>query len=371
LPLAAREMQALDAALRGATHYSDLLMHMLNRREAVDSSQIEGTHTQFDELLLHEIELDTPVAADDDDAEQTLNYVKAYAYGVKKVRARTRGGRQALTNNLIRKLHSTLMSGEQRTSPGEFRKVQNFIGGFKMEQARFIPAPPDRVPGLMIDLESALQYEPDPESHYELGVLTRAPQVHAQFEAIHPFVDGNGRVGRLLLPLIFLADDRPPVHLATFLKLRQRDYYDALLEVQMKRRWTQWVGLFLECVIASCRHSMRLLIALQSVASEWHARLEERRTRRHATAYRLADFLLGQPVVTVSSIASRLNVSYPSANAAVAELVDARILHPKSAQRRNRAFYAREVLELLYAGVDTILADVGALRDYKSKPRPP
>lgn len=360
--LADREMHALDAALKAAPHYSASLMHMLNRREAVDSSQIEGTHTEFDELLLHEMHVDAPAALKDEDADQTLNYVKAYAYGVKSLRSHKGAERRALTHGLVRNLHSILMSGERKAVPGQFRKVQNFIGGLRMEDARFIPPPPDQVPRLMTDLEGALRYEPDSESHYELGVLARSPQIHAQFEAIHPFVDGNGRVGRLLFPLMFLADGMPPVHLATFLKRRQRDYYDALLEVQMKRRWDPWARLFLECVIASCRHSMRLLEELHSIATDWNARLKKRGTRRHATAYRLADLLLGQPVVTVNAIASRLKVAYPSANAAVTELVNAKILHPQSARRRNRAFYAREVLDILYAGVDTILAEVGSIR---------
>jgi Fic family protein len=364
-PLAQREVRALAEAVKGAPDHADLLMHMLNRREAVDSSQIEGTHTEFDDLLLHELEAGTPEAVQDDDAELTLNYVRAYALGVKKVRARNGGGRRALNTGLILKLHRQLMVSDAKASPGQFREVQNFIGGLRMEHARFIPPPAAEVSRLMTDLERALRYEPDPESHYELGVLTRAPLVHAQFEAIHPFTDGNGRTGRLLFPLMFLADDGLPIHLATFLKLRQREYYDALLDVQMKLKWPPWITLFLECTIASCRHTMHLLGELRSLAERWHVRLRDRRTRKDACAWRLADMLLGQPVVTVNAIASRLNVSFPSANAAVAELVDIKVLQPKNRQRRNRAFHAPEVLNLLYTGVDAILEDVATLRDYR------
>jgi Fic family protein len=361
-PLAEREIQALGKALAAAPDHSNLLMHMLNRREAVDSSQIEGTHTELDELLLHELEQGTPAAIPDDDAAQTLNYVRAYAFGVKKIRSPDNGGRQAFTDELLLELHAQLMRGDERAVPGRFREVQNFIGGLKMEHARFIPPPAARVPELMTDLERALRYEPDPDSPYELDVLARAPLVHAQFEAIHPFVDGNGRVGRLLFPLMFLADGGHPIHLATFLKRRQKDYYDALLEVQMKLEWSAWIALFLECTIASCRHTMNLLAALRSLADAWHARLVDRHIRKHATAWRLADLLLGQPVVTVNAVASRLGVSYPSANTAVSELVDMKVLHPATDQRRNRAFQAREVLELLYSGVDAVLAEVDAVR---------
>ena len=366
LPLARREIQVLSDAVDAAPGYADLLMHMLNRREAVDSSQIEGTHTQFDGLLLHELEAGTPDAAPDSDAEETLNYLRAYTVGVAEVR---RKGRDALDNELICKLHSQLMNADERATPGQFRNVQNFIGGLRIEDARFIPPPASEVPRLMADLDRLLRYESDPESHYDIDVLARAPIVHAQFEAIHPFVDGNGRVGRLLFPLMFLGDGDLPIHLATFLKCRQREYYDALLEVQMKLRWSPWVELFLECTVASCRHTVHLLRELRSIADRWHERLEARRTRKHATAWRVADLLLGQPVVTVTALVERLKVTFPAANAAVAMLVDMEILRPQGTQRRNRAFHAHEVMNILYTGVDAVLEDVETLRDYRNAER--
>ncbi|HEY2404032.1 MAG TPA: Fic/DOC family N-terminal domain-containing protein, partial [Steroidobacteraceae bacterium] len=155
IPLAQREIQALSEAVEAAPAYADLLMHMLNRREAVDSSQIEGTHTQFDGLLLHELEKGTPDAVSDSDAEQTLNYVRAYTLGIAQVRKR---GQRALDTALIRKMHRKLMSGDSRAVPGQFRSVQNFIGGLKMEDARFIPPPPSEVPRLMTDLDRLIRY---------------------------------------------------------------------------------------------------------------------------------------------------------------------------------------------------------------------
>src|SRR5258708_13001238 len=158
------------------------------------------------------------------------------------------------------------MSGDLRAAPGQFRSVQNFIGGLKIEDARFIPPPPSEVQRLMTDLDRLIRCEPDPESHYDIGVLSRAPIVHAQLEAIHPFVDGNGRIGRLLFPLMFVCEGGLPIHLATFLKRRQREYYDALLEVQIKLRWSPWIELFLECVLPSCRHTLHLLRDLPTSA---------------------------------------------------------------------------------------------------------
>jgi Fic family protein len=259
------------------------------------------------------------------------------------------------------------MSGVSHAAPGKFRSIQNFIGGLRIENARFIPAPSSEVPRLMADLDRFIRHGPDPESHYEIGVLSRAPIVHAQFEAIHPFVDGNGRIGRLLLPLMFLGEGELPIHLATFLKCRQREYYDALLEVQMKLRWSPWIELFLECTVASCRHTVKLLRELRAIAERWQERLKARRTRKHATVWRVTDLLLGQPVITVTSLVERLQVTFPSANGAVAALVEMDILRPQGQQRRNRAFHAHDVINLLYTGVDAVLDDVATLRNYRSR----
>lgn len=256
------------------------------------------------------------------------------------------------------------MAGESRATPGKFRAVQNYIGGLKMENARFIPPPPAEVPRLMAGLDRMIRYEPAPESHVRLGVLARAPVVHAHFEAIHPFVDGNGRVGRILLPLMFLADGEPPIHLATFLKLRQRDYYDALLAAQMRLNGSAWVQLFLECTIASCRHTVHLLRELRVIADQWRERLKERRIRKHAAVWRLAELLLGQPVVTVNALVERLNVSFPAANTAVAVLVDMDILRAQGAKRRHRAFHAHQVMNILHAGIDAVLEEVSTLHNH-------
>nr|WP_298718608.1 Fic family protein [uncultured Steroidobacter sp.] len=202
-------------------------------------------------------------------------------------------GERALDGALIRAMHKHLMNGNPRASPGQLRRVQNFIGGLKMEQARFIPPPPAEVPRLMTDLDRLIRHQPDPESHYDVSVLARAAIVHAQFAATRPFVDGNGRVGRLLLPLMLLADGGHPIHLATFLKCRQREYYGALLDVQLKLRWSPWVELFLECTIASCRHTVHLLRELRATAERWQERLKTRGTRKHATVWSVTHLLLG------------------------------------------------------------------------------
>jgi Fic family protein len=168
---------------------------------------------------------------------------------------------------------------------------------------------------------------------------------------------------------MFLGDGDLPIHLATFLKRRQREYYDALLEVQIKLRWTPWIELFLECTVASCRHTVHLLRELGTIADRWRERLRTRRTRKHAVAWRVADLLLGQPVVTVNALVERLHVTFPSANAAVAVLVDLDILRPQGQQRRHRAFQAHEVMNILYTGIDAVLEDVATLQNYRDAGR--
>lgn len=353
--LARRELEALGEVIDRNKDFADLVFHMLNRREAVDSSQIEGTHTGFDGLLIHEIEAGTEDARPDQDADETLGYVRAFTLGSREVDCR---GQAALDLDLIRNLHAELLEGQARVDPGHWRTIQNFIG-WRMETACYIPPPAGEVPRLMDDLAGLLQYDPD--GVVEVSILMRAGIAHAQFEAIHPFLDGNGRTGRLLLPLMLKAAGAPPIHLATFLKVRQQEYYDALWQVQTRLNWTPWMRLFLESVVASCRHTVQLFADLRDIQDRWQGVLTERGKRRHAAIWGVTNLLLGQPVVTVNSVAQRLGVTFPAANDAIAELVDLGILRPANAQRRHRVFQAHEILNALYTGLDAVLDDVARL----------
>lgn len=351
--LARREVDELSATIARNPQYADLLMGMLNRREAVDSSQIEGTHTGFDGLLLHELELGTDEAQPDSDASETFAYVRAFARGSAAVAQR---GIAALDLELIRQLHSELMGGQPRAEPGAFRTVQNYIG-LRLETARYVPPPASEVPGLMADLARLLQYKS--EGVVETSVLMRAAIVHAQFEAIHPFLDGNGRTGRLLLPLMLQAEGLPPVHLATFLKVRQREYYEALFAAQTRLEWSPWIRLFLECIVASSVHTVQLFRSLQALQERWRGLL--RGKRKNSTVWPFIDLLLGQPVVTVNQAARRLGVTFPAANDAVSELVALDILRLANAQRRHRVFHAHEVMNALYTGLDAVLDDAARI----------
>lgn len=358
LLVAARsELQNLTETIERHQSFANVLMHMLNRREAVDSSQIEGTQTGFDGLLLHEIETEVnKVERGSLDARETFSYLRAFMAGSAAVQMR---GKAALNEALLCQMHGILMSNQTDSMAGKIRDRQNFIG-LRLETATYVPPPVSEIIPLLSDLTGLLQYEPD--GVMELSILVRAAIAHAQFEAIHPFLDGNGRVGRLILPLMFQAEGLPPIHLATFLKVRKREYYDALLSVQTRLDWEPWLMLFLECVIASCKQTIHLFDQMRDLRSRWQDQLSVRQVRKDATAWQLIELLLSQPVVTVNEVVKKTGVTFSTANLAIAQLTSLDILRPVHVeQRRDRAFHAHEVMNALYTGLDRVLAQVAAL----------
>ena len=356
LSSARSELQHLAETIENNAGYAEILMRMLNRREAVDSSQIEGTQTGFDGLLLHELETEENEGEDqNEDARETFAYLRAFMAGAKTVEGH---GKEALNRDLLCTMHAILLANQPNKTPGRVRDIQNYIG-IRLETSSYVPPPAAEVDPLLADLTGLLQYESD--GVMEVSVLVRAAIAHAQFEAIHPFLDGNGRIGRLLLPLMFQAEGLPPIHLATFLKVRQREYYDALLAVQTKLNWEPWLRLFLECVIASCNHTMQLFGHLQRLQSQWRQKLTVSKKRKHAAAWKVIDLLLGQPVINVSEVVRKTGVTFPAANQAVIDLMALDILRPANTQRRHRVFHAHEVMNALYTGLDKVLENAAEL----------
>lgn len=231
---------------------------------------------------------------------------------------------------------------DYRDVPGEFRQIQNWIGGLRIYDARFVPPPPAYLKDLLGDLERHLNYQP--EGNAFLSVVTRMAMTHAQFETIHPFRDGNGRVGRLLMPLMLAAEGYPPVYLAGFLKSNQRLYYDSLLDVQLQGKWTEWISFMSQAVVVSCNESIQIANALLDMRESWEQKLSH--TRRDSSSRNLANLLIGYPVITVNRARELLEVSFVAANNAIRDLVGQGILsEPKSA--RNRVFVASDVIDLL------------------------
>lgn len=354
---ASQEMERLKEALAGYPH-ATTLMRMLNRREAVDSSQIEGTSTGYDDLEIYELE-SAPDTGNEQkkDAADTFAYVTAFSNAQNWIRQK---GMQGLTLEMLQVAHHTLMAGSPEKSPGSIRDRQNYIGR-SFADARFIPPPPDVVPRLLNDFVQFLQWDYDTEMPQ--SILMRTAIAHVQFEAIHPFLDGNGRLGRMLLPLMFEADDQIPIHLASFLKLRKDEYYDALIASQMKLNWKPWLTLYLECVIASCRHTRALVSNCQALRLRWSE--EYKAARRHAAIHKVLDTLLGFPYVTATTLASQINVSFPAAKNAIDQLVHGGTLRLCDNKiNGSSAYYAHEVVNILMTGLDAVLEAVQSPRPW-------
>jgi Fic family protein len=329
----------------------DLVMRTLDRREAVRSSQIEGTHSDVNDLLVYEATGSHEGLPSD--VLVTLNYVKALDHGLKEVRRIN--GVDVLTNELIKALHLQLMTGVKdfKGTPGEFRKKQNWIGGFKIYNARFVPPPPGKVQDCMNDLESFLQYTPGEEEQMEVSIVLRMAIAHAQFETIHPFIDGNGRVGRLLLPLMLAAEGYPPIYLAGFLKSNQKAYYDALANVQLQEKWSDWVTFFATGVEEAAHESMITARELLAILERWQMAVNALGLRSDSVIKRFPELLIANPVVTVKQVKDLLGITFPTANAALAKLKAMGIL-VQTERQRNRVFMAMEVITLLDKSLDDL-----------------
>ena len=182
-----------------------------------------------------------------------------------------------------------------------------------------------------------------------VSIVLRMAIAHAQFETIHPFVDGNGRVGRLLLPLMLVAEGYPPIYLAGFLKSNQKDYYDTLAGVQLHEQWSDWVKFFAIGVEEAARESIQTAKALLLILNRWQKTLNALAIRSDSAINRLPELLIANPVVTVNKVKDSLNISYPTANAALSKLKEMGIL-AQTDRQRNRAFIATEVINLLDKG---------------------
>ena len=324
----------------------NLILRTLDRREAVRSSQIEGTNAGVDHLFEYEAtgsDQGLPT-----DVRVTMNYVNALDQGLHEVRRQ--GSNLALTQKLICALHAILMEGDsnylKRDVPGQLRTRQNWIGGgSRIYDAKIVPPPADRLGGLLTDMEQALHYAPREEDQYSVSVVVRMAILHAQFELIHPFLDGNGRVGRMLMPLMLAAEGYPPVYLAGYLKANQDEYYRTLADAQLRERWSEWVGFLAKAVEASCRDAIQTAEDLLAIRARWARTLSH--LRSDASAQSALDIILGNPVITANLLKERLQVSFPAANTAIEQLLEQQILKPIDKIGRSRAFVAHEVIARL------------------------
>lgn len=324
-----------------------LFLYMYVRKEALLSSQIEGTQSSLSDLLLYEN--DEKPSVELDDVTEVSNYVAAIEHGV----ARIRGG-FPLSLRLIREMHQIILrSGRGVTKqPGEFRRSQNWIGGTRPGNALFVPPPPNHLDDCLDAFERFLHTE-----DAGLPPLIRAGLAHVQFETIHPFLDGNGRLGRLLVTLILVEAGvlhEPILYLSLFLKSRRDDYYRLLQEVRQAGAWETWMEFFLTGVAETAEQAAetaRELIAM----FEAHRQQISTLGRSAPSALRVHEFMQARPVVTTQAVADGLNTSFPTASGALEKLVELGIIRETTGKQRGRIYAYSNYLALLDRGTEPLL----------------
>jgi len=319
-----------------------LFLYSYVRKEAVLSSQIEGTQSSLSDLLLFELNEVPGVPLDD--VVEVSNYVAALDHGL----ARLREG-FPLSNRLIREIHGVLLSRGRGSGkdPGEFRRTQNWIGGTRPGNAAFVPPPHTAVPGCMTALEKFLNGDDD-----GLPVLVRAGLSHVQFETIHPFLDGSGRVGRLLITLLLchtgvLRD--PLLYLSLYLKERRQEYYRLLDLIRREGDWEEWLSFMLEGIRMTAEGAVDTAQRLATVFRDDRTRIETK-GRRAGSALRVHEALKARPILSMTEICRMTGLSFPAASSAMELLVDLTLTRELTGKRRNRLFVYDQYLGILNEG---------------------
>lgn len=318
----------------------DWLLYSAVRKEALLTSQIEGTQATLTDLFDEEAGL---VVANTDDVEEVTNYLRAFKW-VREHLGSARG--LPISVRLLCDAHRLLLNGARGTGrqPGELRRSQNWIGGTRPGNAVFVPPPPERVAPLLADLERFIH-----DAAPALPPLVRVALVHAQFETIHPFLDGNGRIGRLLIAALLehwgLLPE-PLMYLSGYLKQHQAVYYQRLSAVRTAGDWEGWVAFFLEGVEVAATEAERGIVAVASLVAADRRRLLAA-PRAGAASLRLFELLPLMPRFTIEQVRQRLETSFPTATAAVKLLEELGIVTELTGQKKNRSFSYQAYVELL------------------------
>ncbi|MBL7081275.1 MAG: Fic family protein, partial [Candidatus Omnitrophica bacterium] len=312
------------------------------RREAVLSSKIEGTQTSLSELFYFEAARKEKQRkkAKKTDVLEVLNYVKAMDYGLRRLKD------LPLSLRLLREIHKILMKDVrgQHMIPGEFRKSQNWIGplGCSLNEATFVPPPVNEMNQVLSDLEKFIH------DRNSLSGLMQCALIHYQFETIHPFLDGNGRIGRLLITL-FLCEREyltyPLLYLSSFFEKYQREYYAMLLGVGQMGKWEEWIKFFLRAVVVESKDAIKNSGRILSLLDVYRSRIQKKRPSNYA--FKLLEEIFKNPYITIPHAAEKLKTSFHSAKAAVERLKEAKILAETTDKLRGKIYCAKELLDLL------------------------
>ncbi len=323
-----------------------LFLYMYIRKEALLSSQIEGTQSSLSDLLLFESE--KAPGAPLDDVQEVSNYVAAMHHGLARIREGF-----PISLRLMREIHEILLSkGRGSTKqPGEFRRSQNWIGGTRPGNALFVPPPPDQVQDLMSDLETFIH-----AGTSEIPALIKAGLVHVQFETIHPFLDGNGRLGRLLVTFLLCAQGilkEPILYLSLYFKTHRRQYYDLLQQVRERGDWETWLEFFLDGVAETSMQAADAAREILNVFDDDRRRIEGL-GRPAASALRVHQLLQQKPIIAIPDAAQRLGISSPTVSKSVQHLERLGILSEITGKQRGRLFVYDEYLGILSRGTESL-----------------
>jgi Fic family protein len=315
----------------------DLFVSMYVKHEAVLSSQIEGTQSTLEDIL--EFEADAKQHSFPDDLGEVVNYVAAMRHGIHRL------PELPLSLRLIREIHEKLMQGVRGSErqPGEFRTSQNWIGpaGCNLNTAEFVPPPPHEMNNALSSFEKFLH------EHRELPVLVHCALAHAQFETIHPFLDGNGRVGRLLITLLLCEREilrQPLLYLSFYLKQRRTAYYEHLMGIRLRGEWEAWVKFFLKGVFEVSQSATATARAILELRGQHQRMILVSSTSSHTP--KLLDLLYQTPILSVATARDALGCSHSTATSIIAEFVDLGLLDEITGQQRNRRWRYTPYLNL-------------------------
>lgn len=317
---------------------TSLFLYMYIRKEAVLSSQIEGTQSSLSDLLLFEMEGIPGVPLDD--VREVSNYAAAMEYGLHRLR-----GGFPLCNRLVCDIHEKLLAKGRGADkqPGAFRTSQHWIGGTRPGNAHYVP-PPDRLADCLTALERFLNDRPE-----RTPSILKAALSHVQFESIHPFLDGNGRMGRLLITLLLCHEKvlhEPLLYLSLYFKQHRRMYYDLLQKVRLEGDWESWIGFFIEAIRCTAKQAVRVANNLSAIIREDRGRLPVLK-RLAGSAFRVLDALARKPILSVAAICDSTKLVPRSVSNVLEAMIKLGIVKELTGRKRNRLFCYNRYLEVL------------------------
>ena len=320
------------------------ILYMYVRKEAVLSSMIEGTQSSLSDLLLFELDQEPGVPLED--VQEVSNYVAALNHGLKRLAEGF-----PLSLRLLKEIHGVLLEkGRGRDKdPGEFRRTQNWIGGSRPGNAAFVPPPPENVMECMGKLELFLHDQPEPTS-----VLVKAALAHVQFETIHPFLDGNGRLGRLLIPIL-LCDQKvmsqPMLYLSLYFKTHRQTYYDLLNGIRLTGDWEAWLDFFAEAVLETAGQAMDTARQVLRLMEEDQKRINGL-GRAATSALQVHEALLERPLATAKALVERTGITPATVNKCLSHLEGLGIVRELTSRKRNRIFSFHRFVEIMNQGLE-------------------